>query len=120
MRQRLALLRTWLTPFPVLALDEPLGALDAITRRDLQGWLEGVWLDDRRATIFVTHDVDEALLLADEVVVLSDRPARVLARLPVALPRPRAATLVTDPAFVAAKATLLDALGSGHHRTTDG
>jgi NitT/TauT family transport system ATP-binding protein len=120
MRQRLALLRTWLTPFPVLALDEPLGALDAITRRDLQGWLESVWLDDRRATVLVTHDVDEALLLADEVVVLSDRPARVLARLPVALPRPRAASLVTDPAFVASKAAVLEALASGHHRSPDG
>jgi ABC-type nitrate/sulfonate/bicarbonate transport system ATPase subunit len=120
MRQRLALLRTWLTPRPLLALDEPLGALDALTRRDLQGWLEGVWLDDRRATVLVTHDVEEAILLADEVVVLSDRPARVVASLPVAFPRPRPAALVTDPAFVAVKAEVLAALRTGHRQAMDG
>lgn len=120
MRQRLALLRTWLTPFPVLALDEPLGALDAITRRDLQAWLEGVWLEDRRTTVLVTHDVEEALLLADEVVVLSDRPARVVARLPAPFARPRPSTLVTEPAFVAAKAAVLAALGTGHTGRADG
>ncbi|GEL98684.1 ABC transporter ATP-binding protein [Cellulomonas terrae] len=79
MRQRLALLRTCLPGRPVLLLDEPFGALDAITRRRMNAWLAGVDLAGHgRAVVLVTHDVDEALLLADRVVVLSDRPGRVV------------------------------------------
>ncbi len=111
MRQRLALLRTFLVPRPVLLLDEPFGALDALTRRDLQSWLAGVWAQDRRTTLLVTHDVDEALLLADRVVVLSGRPGRVVADLDVALARPREGGVVLDDGFVALKAKVLDALG---------
>ncbi len=114
MRQRLALLRAFLTPRDVILLDEPLGALDAITRRDLQVWLESVWESDPRTVLLVTHDVDEALLLSDRVVVLSDRPARVVADLPVPLPRPRDAMLVAEPAFGALRAQVLDALRAGH------
>ena len=110
MRQRLALLRTFLTPADALLLDEPFGALDAITRRSFQQWLEGVWMEDGRTVVLVTHDVEEALLLSDRVVVLSPRPARVVAEVPSAAPRPRAPELVTDPAFVTAKAELLKAL----------
>jgi ABC-type nitrate/sulfonate/bicarbonate transport system ATPase subunit len=114
MRQRLALLRAFLTPREVILLDEPLGALDAITRRDLQVWLEAVWETDPRTVLLVTHDVDEALLLSDRVVVLSDRPARVVADLPVPLPRPRDAMLVADEAFGIMRAQVLDALRAGH------
>jgi ABC-type nitrate/sulfonate/bicarbonate transport system ATPase subunit len=114
MRQRLALLRAFLAPREVILLDEPLGALDAITRRDLQVWLEGVWDTDPRPVLLVTHDVDEALMLSDRVVVLSDRPARVVADVPVALPRPRHADLVADPGFAALRAQVLDALRAGH------
>jgi ABC-type nitrate/sulfonate/bicarbonate transport system ATPase subunit len=110
MRQRVALLRTFLIPRPVLLLDEPFGALDAITRRSMQEWLQEVWTADGRTVLLVTHDVDEALLLADRVLVMSARPGRVVCDLPVDYPRPRAATLVTDPEFVTAKAKLLDAL----------
>lgn len=110
MRQRLALLRTFLTPAEALLLDEPLGALDAITRRSFQQWLEEVWLADRRTVVLVTHDVEEALLLADRVVVLSGRPARAVVEVPNPAPRPRPPTVVTDPAFVARKAALLEAL----------
>ncbi|WP_421732833.1 ABC transporter ATP-binding protein [Cellulomonas sp.] len=79
MRQRLALLRTCLPGRPVLLLDEPFGALDAITRRRMNAWLAGLDLAGHgRAVVLVTHDVDEALLLADRVVVLSDRPGRVV------------------------------------------
>ena len=67
MRQRVALLRTFLVPRPVLLLDEPLGALDAITRRAMQDWLQEVWTADGRTVVLVTHDVEEALLLADRV-----------------------------------------------------
>ena len=74
MRQRVALLRTFLVPRPVLLLDEPLGALDAITRRSMQEWLQEVWMADGRTVVLVTHDVEEALLLADRVIVMSSRP----------------------------------------------
>ena len=114
MRQRLALLRAFLSPREVILLDEPLGALDAITRRDLQVWLEGVWDTHPRTVLLVTHDVDEALLLSDRVVVLSDRPARVVADVAVPLPRPRSPALVTDDAFGLLRAEVLDALRSGH------
>jgi ABC-type nitrate/sulfonate/bicarbonate transport system ATPase subunit len=114
MKQRLALLRAFLVPKPVLLLDEPLGALDAITRRDLQGWLEGVWAEDGRTVLLVTHDVEEALLLSDRVVVLSDRPARVMADVTVDLPRPRPDTVVTDPFFVRLRGRVLEALRAGH------
>jgi ABC-type nitrate/sulfonate/bicarbonate transport system ATPase subunit len=110
MRQRLAMLRTFLSPAPTLLLDEPFGALDAITRRRFQAWLESVWLADRRTVLFVTHDVEEALLLSDRVVVLSPRPGRVTACLDVDEPRPRSPAQVTDPSFVARKAELLSAL----------
>ena len=110
MRQRLALLRTFLLDKQVLLLDEPFGALDAITRRKMYEWLQEVWLADGRTVLFVTHDVEEALYLSDRVVVLSPRPARVLTTLDVDLPRPRSVDVVTTPVFVAAKARLLAAL----------
>ena len=110
MRQRLALLRTFLLDQPVLLLDEPFGALDAITRRSMQAWLADVWSADRRTVVFVTHDVEEALWLADRVVVLSGRPGRVVADVAVAWSRPRAVELVTDAAFVAQRAGVLAAL----------
>ena len=98
MRQRLALLRTCLPGRPVLLLDEPFGALDAITRRRMNAWLAGLDLagharQDRAgsAVVLVTHDVDEALLLADRVVVLSDRPGRVVLDLSVPQVEPDAA-----------------------------
>jgi ABC-type nitrate/sulfonate/bicarbonate transport system ATPase subunit len=111
MRQRVALLRTFLVPRPVLLLDEPLGALDAITRREMQAWLQEIWVDDGRTVVLVTHDVEEALLLADRVLVMSPRPGRIVCDHTVTLSRPRRAHDVTDPAFVAQKRILLDALG---------
>jgi ABC-type nitrate/sulfonate/bicarbonate transport system ATPase subunit len=111
MRQRVALLRTFLVPRPVLLLDEPFGALDAFTRRDLQQWLAEVWADDRRTTLLVTHDIDEALLLADTVVVLSGRPGRVVAEIAVDADRPRNAASLLTPELVAQKANILSALG---------
>ena len=107
----MALLRTALLGRDTLLLDEPFGALDALTRRVLQEWLIKV-RDELAATIvLVTHDVDEALLLADRVVVLTDRPARVALDLPVNLKRPRTMKLETTEDFVQLKAQLLKALG---------
>jgi ABC-type nitrate/sulfonate/bicarbonate transport system ATPase subunit len=113
MRQRLALLRTFLTPREILLLDEPFGALDAITRRQMQEWLQSVWLADRRTVLLVTHDVDEALLLSDRVFVMSARPGTVVECLDVALSRPRTTHDTTTPAFTALKARVLDALERG-------
>ncbi|MCA1730873.1 MAG: ABC transporter ATP-binding protein, partial [Actinobacteria bacterium] len=103
--------RTALLGRDTLLLDEPFGALDALTRRDLQGWLLGV-RDELAATIvLVTHDVDEALLLADRVVVLTKRPARVALDLPVDLERPRTMEMETTEDFARLKERLLEALG---------
>jgi ABC-type nitrate/sulfonate/bicarbonate transport system ATPase subunit len=113
MRQRLALLRTFLCGRDVLLLDEPFGALDAITRRDMHLWLQQVLAADRRTVLLVTHDVEEALVLSDVVVVLSDRPGRIVEQMPVAMSRPRPLDAVTADAFVAAKSTLLHALEAG-------
>lgn len=89
MRQRAALLRTFLTDREVLLLDEPFGALDALTRRELQRWLLGVWERFRKTILFITHDVEEAGYLADRVLVFSARPGRIVKELRVDLPRPR-------------------------------
>jgi putative hydroxymethylpyrimidine transport system ATP-binding protein len=113
MRQRLALLRTFLCGRDVLLLDEPFGALDAITRRDMHVWLQPVLQSDRRTVLLVTHDVEEALILSDVVVVLSDRPARIVEQMAVDLPRPRTSDVVTDDTFVTAKSKLLRALEEG-------
>ncbi len=89
MRQRAALLRTVAQHRPMLLLDEPFGALDALTRTETQRWLEGRWQANRWTTLLITHDVREAVYLADRVYVLSRRPARVLREFRISLPRPR-------------------------------
>jgi NitT/TauT family transport system ATP-binding protein len=111
MRQRVAFLRTFLAGKPVLALDEPFAALDAITRAEMQEWLAGALGADPRTVVLVSHDVEEALYLSDRVAVLSPRPARIVAEL--AAPAPRSAdrdAAVTDPAFVAVREEALHAL----------
>ena len=107
MRQRVAFLRTLLSGKPVLCLDEPFGALDALTRREMQEWLAGALTREARTVLLVTHDVEEAAVLADRIVVLSPRPGRVVAELAVDLARPRTAT---DPALVALRESALEAL----------
>jgi NitT/TauT family transport system ATP-binding protein len=74
---------------PLLLMDEPFGALDAQTRRRMQDELLSIWAGDRRTVIFVTHDIEEAILLGDRVVVMSGRPASIIADIPVHLKRPR-------------------------------
>ncbi len=112
MRQRLALLRTFLTDRDLLLLDEPFGALDAITRRRMHGWLQEVLAVDARTIVFVTHDVEEALVLSDRVLVLSARPGRIIGEVAVPDPRPRPPTHTTEAAFIRRKAELLERLES--------
>jgi ABC-type nitrate/sulfonate/bicarbonate transport system ATPase subunit len=111
MRQRAALLRTVLAERDVLLLDEPFGALDALTRRELQDWLLGLWGRFKQTVVFITHDVEEALYLGDRVAVLSPRPGRVVKTLDVQLPRPRRQGMIARPEFGRQVAELLDALG---------
>jgi ABC-type nitrate/sulfonate/bicarbonate transport system ATPase subunit len=113
MRQRVAFLRTLLAGRPILLLDEPFGALDSLTRAGMQEWLADALQREPRTILLVTHDVQEALFLADRVAVLSPRPGRVVAELDVELGRPRARReLIADPAFVRLERQALEALGA--------
>ena len=107
MRQRAAFLRTMLLDQEVILLDEPFGALDALTRVQMQEWLLDLWESLGRTIILITHDVEEALLVSDRVYVLTARPGRVTMVLDVDLPRPRSYEQVTQPAFGELKARLL-------------
>lgn len=111
MRQRAALLRTWLTGCDTLLLDEPFGALDALTRKELQDWLLSVWREFGRTVLFITHDVEEAVYLADRVIVLSSRPGSVKRELAVDLARPRRQGMVAEPLFGTYVRELLGDLG---------
>jgi NitT/TauT family transport system ATP-binding protein len=110
MRQRVAFARTLLAGKPVLCLDEPFGALDAITRAEMQDWLVAALGHAPRTVVLVTHDVEEAVLLADRVLVLSPRPGRVAGEIDVALPRPRGRT---DAGVVALREQALELLAGG-------
>src|SRR3984893_1746350 len=112
MRQRAALLRTLLFDTDVILLDEPFGALDAQTKLQMQEWLLQLWSDFGKTVIFVTHDVEEAIFLSDEVHVMGTGPARVAETLVVALPRPRLRACTTTPAFMAIKERCLELLHS--------
>jgi NitT/TauT family transport system ATP-binding protein len=109
MRQRVAFLRTLLAGRPVLCLDEPFGALDALTRLSLQRWLADALAHEPRTVLLVTHDVEEAVLLGDRVVLLTPRPGRIAEVLEVGLPRPRARD---DAAVVALRERALEVLGA--------
>lgn len=110
MRQRVALMRTFLFKRDLMLLDEPFGALDALTRTMMQRWLLDVWQKHKRTVLFITHDVDEAIFLGDRVLVMTARPGRVKLEQVVELPRPRKADIVTSPEFISLKKTLLEAI----------
>jgi ABC-type nitrate/sulfonate/bicarbonate transport system ATPase subunit len=116
MRQRAALLRTLLFDTDVILLDEPFGALDAQTKLQMQEWLMQLWSDFKKTVVFVTHDVDEAIYLSDEIHVMGTRPGRILESIPIALPRPRARTSTLGQDFIAIKERCLNLLhASGLH-----
>jgi NitT/TauT family transport system ATP-binding protein len=106
MRQRVAIARALVHEPDLLLMDEPFGALDALTREQMRLDLEALWMRRRMTVLFVTHSVDEAVLLADRVVVMSPRPGRIERILKVDLPRPRGLAARRDPAFLAAEETI--------------
>jgi ABC-type nitrate/sulfonate/bicarbonate transport system ATPase subunit len=108
MRQRAALLRTVVQERPMLLLDEPFGALDALTRTKMQRWLADMWTRHRWTVLLITHDVREAVMLSDRIHVLSPRPARIVRRLDVPIPHPRPPT--GSPALAAIEAEILATL----------
>lgn len=110
MRQRVALMRTFLFERDLMLLDEPFGALDALTRAMMQRWLLDVWQKYRRTILFITHDVDEAIFLGDRVLVMTARPGAVKLEQVIDLPRPRRPDVVTSPEFIRLKRTLLEAI----------
>ena len=100
MQQRVGFLRALLSPQEVMCLDEPFGALDALTRMDMQRWLLGLWEQSRRSVLFVTHSIEEALLLSDRIYVFSDKPTSVLEEIVVPFERPRGEDIVQHQEFL--------------------
>jgi len=107
MRQRVALMRTFLFERDLMLLDEPFGALDALTRTRMQHWLLELWARHRRTVLFITHDIDEAILLGDKVLVMTARPGTVKSETVIDLPRPRDPSVVLTPEFIGLKQRLL-------------
>jgi ABC-type nitrate/sulfonate/bicarbonate transport system ATPase subunit len=110
MRQRAALLRTLLFDTDVILLDEPFGALDAQTKAHMQEWLMQLWSDFQKTVVFVTHDVEEAIFLSDDIHVMGTRPGRILESIPIPLARPRERSVTLTPEFVAIKERCLKLL----------
>jgi ABC-type nitrate/sulfonate/bicarbonate transport system ATPase subunit len=113
MRQRAALLRTLLIETDIILLDEPFGALDALTKQRMQEWLLTLWSDFGKTIVFITHDVEEAVFLSDEIFMMAARPGRVVDHLTVPLDRPRPRSVLASPAFIALKQKCLSVLSDG-------
>jgi NitT/TauT family transport system ATP-binding protein len=108
MRQRTAIVRALIHDPPFLLMDEPFGALDALTREQMRLDLEALWLQTGKTVLFITHSIDEAVLLADRVIVMSERPGRVEREFPIALPRPRGLAARRASEFIAAASAITD------------
>lgn len=100
MKQRAAFIRALLSPQEVICLDEPFSALDELTRFDMQKWLLSIWESHKRTILFITHNIEEALFLSDRILVLSQKPSRVLTELEVPFQRPRDETILLDENFL--------------------
>jgi len=112
MRQRAALLRTLLLDTDIILLDEPFGALDAQTKLKMQEWLLQLWSDFRKTVVFVTHDVEEAIFLSDEIVVMGTRPGRIVETITVPVGRPRERTSALSSEFIKIKERCLALLSA--------
>jgi len=106
MQQRVSFVRALLGPHRLLCLDEPFGALDALTRQQMQSWLLDIWELSKRSVLLVTHSIDEALFMSDRIYVLSDKPAKVLREIAVPFSRPRREDVLSDPAFARLRSEL--------------
>ncbi|WP_156456381.1 ABC transporter ATP-binding protein [Abyssisolibacter fermentans] len=110
MRQRAALMRTYMSFKDIILLDEPFGRLDAITKRNMQSWLMEVFNDLKASVIFITHDIEEAIFLADRIYILSDRPTKIKEEINVNIKRPRESNIIISHEFNDIKAGILDIL----------
>jgi NitT/TauT family transport system ATP-binding protein len=110
MMQRVAIARALANDPDILLMDEPFGALDSQTRRTMQKLLLRVWEHSHKTVAFVTHDIDEAILLGDRVLVMTARPGRIKADIPIAIPRPRDPAITLEPEFIALKRQIFDQL----------
>ena len=108
MRQRAAICRALIHDPPLLLMDEPFGALDALTREQMRLDIERLWLERRKTVVFITHSIPEAVLLSDRVVVMSPRPGRVDGVLDIDLPRPRRLEVQESPRFAAYQKSITD------------
>jgi NitT/TauT family transport system ATP-binding protein len=108
MRQRVAIVRALIHDAPLLLMDEPFGALDALTREQMRLDLEALWLATRKTVLFITHSIDEAVLLADRVIVMSPRPGALERVMDIRLPRPRGLEARRAPEFVQAAESITE------------
>jgi NitT/TauT family transport system ATP-binding protein len=108
MRQRAAIVRALIHDPPLLLMDEPFGALDALTREQMRIDLEELWMQTAKTVLFITHSIDEAVLLADRVIVMSPRPGRIEQVYEIALPRPRGLAARSHPLFIEATQRITD------------
>jgi NitT/TauT family transport system ATP-binding protein len=111
MQQRVALCRALIHEPELLLMDEPFGALDALTRETMQTQLLEIWARTRATVLFVTHSIDEAVLLADRIVVMTSRPGRIAEIVAVGLARPRTGAMRAEPVFQALALYIRRALG---------
>jgi NitT/TauT family transport system ATP-binding protein len=116
MQQRVAIARALALDPEVLMMDEPFGALDAITREEMIGFLREIWRRTGKTIILVTHSIDEAVFLSREVHVMAANPARIIKTLPIELPSDRGEEVYGDPGFVQMTALLRRLLREGHGR----
>jgi putative hydroxymethylpyrimidine transport system ATP-binding protein len=106
MRQRVALLRTLMTGRDLLLLDEPFGALDSLTKRNMHSWLLGLWSELQKTVLFITHDLEEAILLSDRIYLLSNSDQRMVQEVKVNLARPRSSQQIYQAEFIALRKEL--------------
>lgn len=120
MQQRVALARALALKRPILLMDEPFGALDAQTRADMQQMLMNIWSEEKNTIFFITHDISEAVLMADRILVLSPRPARVVHDVMIPFERPRPIMIQTEPRFAEIVQALLQVLRSAERSAGQG